>query len=62
MSNRIANRFAKCTEEGRPALVTFVTAGDPDLETSQKIIDGFKEGRDIDLAKELGVVCQEHYL
>ncbi|MCB9992679.1 MAG: tryptophan synthase subunit alpha [Hyphomicrobiaceae bacterium] len=48
MSNRIANRFAKCTEEGRPALVTFVTAGDPDLETSQKIIDGLVDaGADV---------------
>lgn len=41
MSNtRIATRFAKCAKEGRPALVTFITAGDPDRQTSQKILDG----------------------
>lgn len=37
---RIATRFAKCAKEGRPALVTFITAGDPDRQTSQKILDG----------------------
>ncbi|MEI2386870.1 tryptophan synthase subunit alpha [Breoghania sp. JC706] len=35
---RIDRRFAACASEGRPALVTFVTAGDPDLETSQAIL------------------------
>ena len=35
---RIDRRFSACASEGRPALVTFVTAGDPDLETSQAIL------------------------
>ncbi len=37
---RISARFAKCAKQNRPALVTFVTAGDPDTKTSQAIIDG----------------------
>ena len=40
MSTRIETRFAACAAENRPALVTYVTAGDPDLETGQKILDG----------------------
>ncbi|MEM8794663.1 MAG: tryptophan synthase subunit alpha [Pseudomonadota bacterium] len=36
---RIDARFEKCAAEGRPALVTFVTAGDPDKATSQAILD-----------------------
>ncbi len=38
MSTRITDRFAKCAAEGRPALVTFIMAGDPDLETAAKIL------------------------
>jgi tryptophan synthase alpha chain len=34
---RIDQRFAKLKAEGRPALVTFVTAGDPDYDTSLAI-------------------------
>jgi tryptophan synthase alpha chain len=37
---RIEKRFAKLKQENRPALVTFVTAGDPDPETSRAIIEG----------------------
>ena len=37
---RIDRRFAKLKKEGRAGLVTFVTAGDPDLETSRKILFG----------------------
>jgi len=37
---RIDRRFAALKREGRPGLVTFITAGDPDLETSQKILAG----------------------
>ena len=40
MTTRIEKRFADLNAEGRPALVTFVTAGDPDLETSAKILAG----------------------
>ena len=39
-SGRIANRFAKLKQEGRGGLVTFVTAGDPDFETSWEILKG----------------------
>ena len=40
---RITKRFAKLRAEGRAGLVTFTTAGDPDLETSAKILDGIAE-------------------
>jgi tryptophan synthase, alpha chain (EC 4.2.1.20) len=35
---RIDARLAKLRDEGRAALVTFVTAGDPDAETSLSIL------------------------
>src|ERR1700722_20880878 len=38
MTTRIDDRFAALRQEGRAALVTFVTAGDPDLATSLEII------------------------
>ncbi len=38
MATRIDTRFAALKQEGRPALVTFVTGGDPDYETSLAII------------------------
>ena len=45
---RIDRRFAKLKEDGRPALVTFLTAGDPDHETSKKILMGLPEaGADV---------------
>jgi len=45
---RIDRRFAKLKQEGRPGLVTFVTAGDPDLDTSTQILLGLpKAGADI---------------
>ena len=40
MTSRIDRRFAALKQEGRAALVTFVTAGDPDYETSIKILQG----------------------
>lgn len=39
-NSRIDRRFAALKAEGRAALVTFVTAGDPDLETSKAILNG----------------------
>ena len=39
-SGRIAGRFAKLKREGRGGLVTFVTAGDPDFDTSLDILKG----------------------
>ncbi|WP_017669382.1 tryptophan synthase subunit alpha [Sandarakinorhabdus sp. AAP62] len=38
MSDRLSARFAACAAQGRAALVTFVTAGDPDLATSAEIL------------------------
>jgi tryptophan synthase alpha chain len=40
MTTRIDRRFAELKEAGRPALVTFVTAGDPDYDTSLEILTG----------------------
>ncbi|HEY9346137.1 MAG TPA: tryptophan synthase subunit alpha, partial [Inquilinus sp.] len=37
---RITARFAELKAQNRAALVTFVTAGDPDPETSFKILEG----------------------
>lgn len=50
---RIQARFQACAAEGRAALVTFVTAGDPDLATSAAILTALPAaGADI---IELGV-------
>ncbi|HLJ72376.1 MAG TPA: tryptophan synthase subunit alpha [Roseiarcus sp.] len=38
MTTRIDARFAALKAEGRAALVTFITAGDPDLETSTALL------------------------
>ena len=38
MTTRIETRFAALKQQGRAALVTFVTAGDPDTETSLAIV------------------------
>ncbi|MGJ4857766.1 tryptophan synthase subunit alpha [Labrys sp. La1] len=40
MTSRLTARFAALAAEKRAALVTFVTAGDPDIETSAKILAG----------------------
>jgi tryptophan synthase alpha chain len=48
VSTRIDRRFATLKEDGRAALVTFVSAGDPDYDTSLKIIQGLpKAGADL---------------
>jgi tryptophan synthase alpha chain len=48
MSTRIDRRFAALKKAGRPALVTFITAGDPDYATSRKILFGLpKAGADV---------------
>lgn len=48
MSSRITDRFAACAAENRPALVTFVMAGDPDLATAQQILHALpKAGADV---------------
>ncbi len=38
--SRIQARFAALKESGRAGLVTFITAGDPDLATGQALLDG----------------------
>lgn len=48
MSSRIEARFAAVKAEGRPAFVTFVMAGDPDLATGQAILEALPQaGADI---------------
>jgi tryptophan synthase alpha chain len=48
VTTRIDRRFAALKQEGRAALVTFVTAGDPDYATTLKIILGLpKAGADV---------------
>ncbi len=47
-SLRIENRFAELRRQGRAGLVSFITAGDPDFETSLEILKGLpKAGADI---------------
>ncbi len=43
MSARIEARFAELRAAGRAGLVTFLTAGDPDKETSRKILMGLTD-------------------
>jgi tryptophan synthase alpha chain len=40
VSGRIEARFAELREAGRAGLVTYLCAGDPDIETSTRIIEG----------------------
>src|SRR5262245_48256969 len=48
MATRIDRRFAELSSEGRAALVTFVTAGDPDPETSLAILSALPaDGADV---------------
>jgi tryptophan synthase alpha chain len=47
-TTRIDARFAALKKEKRPALITFITAGDPDLETGKAILAGLANaGADI---------------
>lgn len=46
--SRIEKTFEKCKSEGRKALITFITAGDPDRETSFNVLKSLpKSGADI---------------
>ncbi|MFD2647943.1 tryptophan synthase subunit alpha [Devosia albogilva] len=48
MTSRIERRFAELKTKNRPALVTFVMAGDPDLATAQAILEALPQaGADI---------------
>ena len=40
MTGRIARRFASLRQEGRAGLVTYLTAGDPDRDTSARLFAG----------------------
>src|ERR1044072_9304097 len=47
-ATRIDNRFADLKRQGRAALVTFLTAGDPDTETSLAILKSLPDaGADV---------------
>ncbi len=51
--NRIDSTFEKLRAQGRKALITFVTAGDPDMDTTVKtVLEMYENGADI---VELGV-------
>src|SRR6476661_5568782 len=48
MTTRIDRRFAELKQQGRAALVTFLTAGDPDYATSLAILKALPEaGADV---------------
>jgi tryptophan synthase alpha chain len=48
MSTRIAETFARLRKEGRPGLVTYTTAGDPDLPRSADILKALdRAGADV---------------
>ena len=40
MKTRIDTRFEQLKIEGRPGLVTFIMAGDPNIQTSQEVLNG----------------------
>ncbi|PZU57264.1 MAG: tryptophan synthase subunit alpha [Sphingobium sp.] len=44
MTDRLATRFAACKAQGRAALITFVTAGDPDVASTPAILDALVAG------------------
>lgn len=47
-TDRLSAAFERLADEGRAGLVTFITAGDPDRETSQAILQGLPDaGADI---------------
>jgi tryptophan synthase alpha chain len=54
---RIEKAFAKAAQDGRAALVVFVEAGDPDLETTERLVPALAEaGADV---IELGVAFSD---
>lgn len=53
MKNRIDTCFEQLKNDGKKALITFITAGDPDMETTEKaVLTMYENGADI---IELGV-------
>ena len=61
--NRIDERFAKVKADGRKALITFLTVGDPNMEVSEKAIYTMQEEgvskllelKTAEMAKSLGL-------
>jgi|TARA_R100000322_G_scaffold169672_3_gene142518 tryptophan synthase alpha chain len=48
VTTRLEKRFATLKQEGRAAFVTFITAGDPDFDTTLGILNGLpKAGADV---------------
>ena len=48
MKNRIDSCFEQLKAKGEKALITFVTSGDPDLETTEKcVLEMLDKGADI---------------
>ena len=43
MKNRIDACFEKLKAENKKALVTFITAGDPDMDTTEKCVSAFTQ-------------------
>jgi tryptophan synthase alpha chain len=39
-AHRLTQRFARLAAEGRPGFIAYVMAGDPDMETAARILDG----------------------
>ena len=44
MNNRIINTFTKLEKNGEKALIGFITGGDPDIETTGKLVLAMEEG------------------
>ncbi|MBV8971057.1 MAG: tryptophan synthase subunit alpha [Sphingomonadaceae bacterium] len=44
MTDRLASRFAACAADDRAALVTFVTAGDPDMDRTPQVLAALVAG------------------
>lgn len=44
MTDRLSTRFAQCKAQGRAALVTFVTGGDPTPERTAEVLDALVAG------------------
>ena len=46
--NRIDKKFSLLRDENKKALITFITFGDPDIETSKKLVlEMEREGADL---------------
>ena len=44
MNDRLSRAFARCRDEGRAALVTFITGGDPTPEATDSVLDALVAG------------------